>query len=61
MSDRRDFGLHPVVCGLSAELPAPRVDDGKARRVDRSFINQQVSNSYPAAHREDGPETRTPG
>src|SRR5471030_2084876 len=28
-----DPGLHPLVCGLPAELPAPRGDDGRARRV----------------------------
>ena len=61
LSDRCDPGLHPLVCGLPAELPAPRGDDGRARRVGRPFVDQPLGDSFPAAHREDGPETQAPG
>jgi hypothetical protein len=30
-SDRRHLGLHSLVRGLPAELPAPRANDGRAR------------------------------
>ncbi len=58
LSDRCDLGLHPLVCGLPAGLPAPRGDNGRARRVGRPFIDQSVGHSFPAAHREDGAETQ---
>jgi putative transposase len=61
LSDRCDPGLHPMVCGLSAELPAPRGDHGRARRVGRPFVDQPLGGSFPAAYREDGPETQAPG
>ena len=60
-SDRRDSGLHPLVCGLPAELPSLGGDDARARRVGRPLIDQPVGDSFPAAHREDGPETQAPG
>src|SRR5471032_1175762 len=41
-SDRCDLGLHPPVCGLPAELPTHRRNDGGERgmSVDHSSINR---------------------
>jgi hypothetical protein len=46
---------------LSAELAAPRGDHGRAWRVGRSFVDQSVANSCPAAHGDNGPDTQAPG
>jgi hypothetical protein len=59
-SDRRDSGLHPLVCGVPAELPSLGGDDARERRVGRPLIDQPVGDSFPAALREDGPERKRP-
>ena len=53
--------MHPLVCGLPADLPAARGDDGRARRVNGSLVDQPISDSFPVAHREDAAETEAPG
>ena len=59
--DRCDPGLHPLICSVLAELPAPREDHGVARRLGGPFIHQLVCDSFPTVHREDGPETLASG
>ena len=42
LPNRRDSGVHPLVCGLSVELPPPGRNDGGARGVCRPFLYQPL-------------------
>lgn len=60
LSDQCDLGLHSLVRRLSAELPAHRGDDGRARRVSRPFDDQPMGDPLLADDRENGPQTQAP-
>jgi hypothetical protein len=48
--DRSHLGLHPLVCGLTAELTVFGRNDVKARYIDRPFIDQSMGDLFPTAH-----------
>ena len=55
LSDGRVFGLHPLECGLTAELPISRRTDERARRVGRPLDDQSMGVPLSVTHRADGP------